>query len=77
MESSARRTDRDFTQRIADWCKSTTPLHQLDHEVARMVDIDVPFNYHRLFGVHSQSGHSRQTVLNNPGSYEIRPTDLA
>ena len=48
-------------------------LHQIDHEVARMVGIDVPFNnYITGFAAFThKAGIHAKAVLNNPATYEI------
>lgn len=54
-------------------------LHELDHEVARMVGIDVPFNnYITGFSAFThKAGIHAKAVLNNPETYEILdPTDF-
>lgn len=50
-----------------------TLLHEIDHEVARMVGIDVPFNnYITGFAAFThKAGIHAKAVLNNPSTYEI------
>ena len=67
-------TDRRLVQKY-----NLPLLHQLDHEVARMVDIDVPFNnYITGFSAFThKAGIHAKAVLNNPETYEILdPTDF-